>query len=46
MKSIDLAVIKPGKVRFVKIDISEAKIHKGQILQEEEEYSKQGMWKG
>jgi IS605 OrfB family transposase len=25
MKSIDLAVIKPGKVRFVKIDISEAK---------------------
>jgi hypothetical protein len=24
-KSIDLAVIKPGKVRFVKIDVSEAK---------------------
>ncbi|MEM3665086.1 MAG: transposase, partial [Candidatus Jordarchaeales archaeon] len=30
--SIDLAVVKPGKVRFIKIDISEAKYIRGRYL--------------
>jgi IS605 OrfB family transposase len=40
-RSIDLAVIKPGKVRFVKIDVSEAKYIRDRYFREEEEHSEE-----
>jgi len=43
-RSIDLAIIKPGKVRFVRVDTSEAKYIRDRYF--EKEYPEQGRRRG
>mgnify|MGYP001626457348 FL=1 len=37
-KSIDLAILKPGRIKFIKIDIGEAKYIRDRYFRKEEEH--------